>query len=173
MTDLDVYSSARAMAAAVAAKEVSARELLEMHLRRIEETNPAVNAIVSLDPDRARDQAAEADDALAAGRPVGPLHGLPFAFKDTHEVAGWPTTFGSPLRADHVSRRDDLIVERIRSAGVVVMGKTNVPEWAAGSHTFNPVFGTTLNPYALDRSAGGSSGGAAAALASGMVPLAD
>ncbi|MGH3364546.1 MAG: amidase [Nocardioidaceae bacterium] len=173
MTDLDVYSSARAMAAAVAAKEVSARELLEMHLRRIEETNPAVNAIVSLDPDRARDQAAEADDALAAGRPVGPLHGLPFAFKDTHEVAGWPTTFGSPLRADHVSRRDDLVVERIRSAGVVVMGKTNVPEWAAGSHTFNPVFGTTLNPYALDRSAGGSSGGAAAALASGMVPLAD
>jgi amidase len=144
-----------------------------MHLRRIEETNPAVNAIVSLDPDRARDQAAEADDALAAGRPVGPLHGLPFAFKDTHEVAGWPTTFGSPLRADHVSRRDDLVVERIRSAGVVVMGKTNVPEWAAGSHTFNPVFGTTLNPYALDRSAGGSSGGAAAALASGMAPLAD
>jgi len=173
VTDLDVYSSARAMAAAVAAKEVSARELLEMHLRRIEETNPAVNAIVSLDPERARDQAAEADEAHAAGRPVGPLHGLPVAFKDTHEVAGWPTTFGSPLRADHVSRRDDLVVERIRAAGVVVMGKTNVPEWAAGSHTFNTVFGTTLNPYALDRSAGGSSGGAAAALASGMVPLAD
>ena len=111
--------------------------------------------------------------AALLARHVGPLHGLPFAFKDTHEVAGWPTTFGSPLRASHVSRRDDLIVERIRAAGVVVIGKTNVPEWAAGSHTFNPVFGTTRNPYALDRSAGGSSGGAAAALASGMVPLAE
>jgi amidase len=173
MTDIDVYSSARAMAAAVAAKDVSARELLEMHLDRIEATNPAVNAIVNLDPERAREQAAAADEALASGGPLGPLHGLPFAFKDTHEVAGWPTTFGSPLRADYVSRRDDLIVERIRAAGVVVVGKTNVPEWAAGSHTFNKLFGTTRNPHALDRSAGGSSGGAAAALASGMVPLAD
>ncbi len=173
MTDIDVYSSARDMTAAVAAGDVSARELLELHLDRIEETNPAVNAIVNLDPERAREQAAAADEALASGRTPGPLHGLPFAFKDTHEVAGWPTTFGSPLRADHVSRRDDLIVERIRAAGVVVLGKTNVPEWAAGSHTFNKLFGTTRNPYALDRSAGGSSGGAAAALASGMVPLAD
>jgi amidase len=173
MSELDVYSSARAMAAAVAAKEVSARELLDLHLTRIGATNPAVNAIVNLDAERAREQAHAADDALAQGHAVGPLHGLPFAFKDTHEVAGWPTTFGSPLRAEHVSRRDDLIVERIRAAGVVVIGKTNVPEWAAGSHTFNPVFGTTRNPYALDRSAGGSSGGAAAALASGMVPLAE
>jgi amidase len=98
---------------------------------------------------------------------------LPHAFKDTHEVAGWRTTFGSPLRAEYVPKRDELIVERIRAAGVVTIGKTNVPEWAAGSHTFNPVFGTTRNPYDLSRSAGGSSGGAAAALASGMVPLAD
>ena len=88
-------------------------------------------------------------------------------------MAGWRTTFGSPLRADYVPRRDDLVVERIRGAGAVTIGKTNVPEWAAGSHTFNPVFGTTRNPYDLTRSAGGSSGGAAAALASGMVPLAD
>ena len=161
------------MAAAVAAKEVSARELLDLHLGRIGATNATVNAIVNLDPERARASATAADETLVSGRQVGPLHGLPFAFKDTHEVAGWPTTFGSPLRADHVSRHDDLVVERIREAGVVVMGKTNVPEWAAGSHTFNPVFGTTRNPYDLDRSAGGSSGGAAAALASGMVPLAD
>lgn len=161
------------MAAAVAAKEVSARELLDLHLGRIGATNATVNAIVNIDPERARASAAAADEALVSGGQVGPLHGLPFAFKDTHEVAGWPTTFGSPLRADHVSRHDDLVVERIREAGVVVMGKTNVPEWAAGSHTFNPVFGTTRNPYDLDRSAGGSSGGAAAALASGMVPLAD
>jgi amidase len=172
-TDLTIWSSARAMAAAVAAKEISARELLDLHLDRIRAVNPQVNAIVSLDEERARDGAAAADEALARGEGVGPLHGLPHAFKDTHEAAGWPTTFGSPLRHDYVSRRDDLVVERIRRAGAVTIGKTNVPEWAAGSHTFNPIFGTTRNPYDLSRSAGGSSGGAAAALASGMVPLAD
>jgi amidase len=161
------------MVAAVATREISARELLDLHLDRVDAVNPAVNAIVSLDAERARAAALEADERLARGDEVGPLHGLPFAFKDTHEVAGWRTTFGSPLRADYVPRRDELVVERIRSAGVVVLGKTNVPEWAAGSHTFNPVFGTTRNPYDLSRSAGGSSGGAAAALASGMLPLAD
>lgn len=173
MADLSVYSTAREMAAAVAARDISARELLDLHLDRIAAVNPQVNAVVSLDEERAREGAAAADEALASGEPVGPLHGLPHAFKDTHEVAGWRTTFGSPLRHDHVSRRDDLLVERVRRAGVVVVGKTNVPEWAAGSHTFNPIFGTTRNPYDLSRSAGGSSGGAAAALASGMVPLAD
>ena len=170
---IDYYSSARAMAAAVRSREISARELLDLHLERIEATNPQVNAVVSLDPERAREQAAAADEATARGEATGPLHGLPFAFKDTHRAAGWRTTFGSPLMADHVADGDDLVVERVRAAGVVVIGKTNVPEWAAGSHTFNPVFGTTLNPYDLGRSAGGSSGGASAALASGMVPLAD
>ncbi|QNN52584.1 amidase [Nocardioides mesophilus] len=173
MADLDVYTSAREMAAAVRGKEISARELMELHLARIAEVNPAVNAVVSLDEDRALAGAAEADRALARGETVGPLHGLPHAFKDTHEVAGWRTTYGSPLRETHVPKRDELIVERIRRAGAVPIGKTNVPEWAAGSHTFNPIFGTTLNPYDLTRSAGGSSGGAAAALAAGMVPLAD
>ncbi len=173
MTGIDVYSTAREMVAAVAAKEISARELLDLHLARIAETNPDVNAVVSLDEERARAGAAEADERLARGEPVGPLHGLPHAFKDTHEVAGWRTTFGSPLRENYVPKRDDLVAERIRGAGVVTIGKTNVPEWAAGSHTFNPIFGTTRNPYDLTRSAGGSSGGAAAALASGMVPLAD
>jgi amidase len=173
VVSLDVYDTARAMAAAVAARAVSARELLDLHLERIEAANPAVNAIVSLDVERARDAACEADERLAGGGEVGPLHGLPFAFKDTHEVAGWRTTFGSPLRADYVPRRDELIVERIRRAGAVPIGKTNVPEWAAGSHTFNPIFGATRNPYDVSRSAGGSSGGAAAALAAGMVPLAD
>ncbi|MDQ3616879.1 MAG: amidase [Actinomycetota bacterium] len=161
------------MVAAVASKAISARELLDLHLERIEATNPAVNAVVSLDAERARDQARAADEMTAAGGPLGPLHGLPFAFKDTHEVAGWRTTYGSPLMADHVPVRDSLVVERIRAGGAIIIGKTNVPEWAAGSHTFNPVFGTTRNPYDLERSAGGSSGGAAAALASGMVPLAD
>ncbi len=173
MVDIDCWSTARAMAAAVAGKQISARELLELHLARIAEVNPEVNAVVSLDEERARAAAAEADQTTAQGGPLGALHGLPHAFKDTHEVAGWRTTYGSPLRAEHVPRRDELVVERIRAAGVVPIGRTNVPEWAAGSHTFNPVFGTTRNPFDLTRSAGGSSGGAAAALASGMLPLAD
>ncbi len=173
MTDLTVASSARAMAAAVADREISARELLDLHLARIAERNGELNAIVSLDEERARAGAAAADEALASGAEVGPLHGLPFAFKDTHAVAGWRTTYGSPLRADHVPERDELVVERVRRAGVVVIGRTNVPEFAAGSHTFNRVFGTTLNPVDPRFSAGGSSGGAACALASGMVPLAE
>jgi amidase len=168
-----VDSSARDQADAVRRKHLSARELLDLHLDRIAERNPELNAIVSLDEGRAREGAAAADQALASGREVGPLHGLPFAFKDTHSVAGWRTTFGSPLFADHVPDEDELIVERVRRAGVTVIGKTNVPEFAAGSHTFNTIFGTTLNPVDPTRSAGGSSGGAACALASGMVPLAD
>src|SRR5689334_21965274 len=170
---LTVESTARAMADAVRRREISARELLDLHLARIAERNPELNAIVSLDEERARAGAAAADEQTARGEATGPLHGLPFAFKDTHAVAGWRTTFGSPLFADFVPERDELIVERVRGAGVVVIGKTNVPEFAAGSHTFNKVFGTTLNPVDPTRSAGGSSGGAACALASGMVPLAD
>jgi amidase len=174
---LSVESTARDQAAAVRRREISARELLELHLARIAERNPELNAVVSLDEERARTGAAAADEALVAagrsGAETGPLHGLPFAFKDTHAVAGWRTTYGSPLLADHVPEQDELIVERVRRAGVVVIGKTNVPEFAAGSHTFNRVFGTTLNPVDPSRSAGGSSGGAACALATGMVPLAD
>lgn len=168
-----VASTAREQAAAVRRREVSARELLDLHLERIAERNPGLNAIVSLDEERARAGAAAADEALAGGQEVGPLHGLPFAFKDTHDVAGWRTTHGSPLLADHVPERDELVVERVRAAGVVVLGRTNVPEFAAGSHTFNTVFGTTRNPVDPSRSAGGSSGGAACALAAGMLPLAD
>jgi amidase len=173
MSDLNVDSTAREMAAAIKSREVSARELLELHLARIAERNPQLNAIVSLDEDRARASATAADEATARADAVGPLHGLPFAFKDTHDVGGWRTTYGSPLFADHVPEADELIVERIRAAGAVTLGKTNVPEFAAGSHTFNPVFGTTLNPVDPTRSAGGSSGGAACALRAGMVPLAD
>jgi amidase len=161
------------MTAAIRSRAISARELMDLHLARIAARNPELNAIVSLDEDRAHEGAAAADEHLARGGAVGPLHGLPFAVKDTHSAAGWPTTFGSPLYADHVAERDDLLVERVRRAGVVLIGKTNVPEFAAGSHTFNTLFGTTRNPHDPTRSAGGSSGGAAAALASGMVPLAD
>jgi amidase len=173
VTDLTVDSTARAMAAAVRSREISARELLELHLTRIAERNPQLNAIVSLDEDRARAAATAADDLTASGGELGRLHGLPFAFKDTHDVGGWRTTYGSPLFADHVPEADELVVERIRAAGAVPIGKTNVPEFAAGSHTFNTVFGTTLNPVDPTRSAGGSSGGAACALRAGMVPLAD
>ena len=173
MSDLTVDSTARDQAGAVRRRDISARELLDLHLARIAERNPELNAIVSLDEERAGEAAAAADQALAAEEVVGPLHGLPFAFKDTHDVAGWRTTYGSPLFADHVPDADDLLVERVRQAGVVVIGRTNVPEFAAGSHTFNKVFGTTLNPVDPTRSAGGSSGGAGCALASGMVPLAD
>jgi amidase len=173
MTGISADSTARAMAAAIRARDISARELLELHLARIAERNPQLNAIVSLDEERARAAAAAADQRTAAGEELGPLHGLPFAFKDTHDVGGWRTTYGSPLYADHVPEADELVVERIRGAGAVPIGKTNVPEFAAGSHTFNKVFGTTLNPVDPTRSAGGSSGGAACALRAGMVPLAD
>ncbi|HSV37619.1 MAG TPA: amidase family protein [Nocardioidaceae bacterium] len=167
---LDTFATARSMLSALRAKEISARELLELHLARIGATNGDINAIVSLDEERAREAALAADDAP---EPRGVLHGLPFAFKDTHEVAGWRTTYGSRVMKDYVPTRDELIVERIRAAGVVVIGRTNTPEFAAGSHTFNEVYGTTRNPHDLSRSAGGSSGGAAAALAAGMVPLAE
>src|SRR3954451_13713089 len=146
MSDIAVESTARAMADAVRRREISARELLDLHLARIAERNPELNAVVSLDEERARTGAAAADEATASGHALGALHGLPFAYKDTHDVAGWRTTYGSPLFADHVPDSDDLLVERIRAAGAVPIGKTNVPEFAAGSHTFNPVFGTTLNP---------------------------
>lgn len=173
MSELSVDSTARAMAEAVRRREISARELLDLHLERIDERNGVLNAIVSLDVERAREGAAAADRHLASGAPVGALHGLPFAIKDTHAVAGWRTTYGSTIFADHVPKADELIVERIRRAGVVLLGRTNTPEFAAGSHTFNRVHGTTRNPVDPTRSAGGSSGGAAAALAAGMVPLAD
>jgi amidase len=161
------------LAAMLRAKEISARELLDAHLDRIERINPAINAIVTLDPDGARAAADAADAALAAGEDVGPLHGLPVAHKDTHVTGGMRTTWGSPIHRDSVPLRDELIVARYATAGAVRVGKTNVPEFAAGSHTFNSIFGATHNPYRHGLSAGGSSGGAAAALAAGLVPLAE
>lgn len=171
--DLTHWSTAREMVAAVAAKQISARELLELHLDRIDAVNPVVNALVSIDPDRARRAADEADERTMSGAPLGPLHGVPYAVKDTHDVEDWRSTSGSVLRSDHFPERDELVVQRVREAGAVIVAKSNVPEFASGSHTFNRIFGTTLNPYDPSRSAGGSSGGSTAALASGMVPLAD
>ncbi|TNC20084.1 amidase [Amycolatopsis alkalitolerans] len=173
MTDDICWLTATELARGLRERELSAREVVAAHLDQIERVNPAVNAIVTLLPERALEQAAEADRLLAAGAPVGPLHGIPMAHKDTHDTAGIRTTYGSPVLRDNVPEADELIVERLRAAGVITLGKTNVPEFAAGSHTFNPLFGATRNPYRPDRSAGGSSGGAAAALACGLHPLAD
>ena len=173
MPDEICFLSARELTRRIRARELSAREVTEAHLARIEAVNPRVNAVVTLTAERAMREAAAADQLLAAGAEPPPLHGLPVAHKDTHETAGVRTTSGSPLLADNVPARDELVIERMRAAGTIMLGKTNVPEFAAGSHTFNPVFGTTLNPYDLSRSAGGSSGGAAAALACGMHPVAD
>ncbi|MFF4828602.1 amidase [Streptomyces sp. NPDC001312] len=161
------------LAARISRGELSAREVVQAHLDRIERHNPAVNAIVTLDSEGALAAAAAADERQARGEELGPLHGLPIAFKDTHLTRGMRTTHGSPLFAEHVPHEDELLVQRIQGAGAIRIGKTNVPEFAAGSHTFNPVFGATRNPYDMTRSAGGSSGGAAAALAAGFQPLAD
>lgn len=161
------------LAALVRSRTVSAAELLAAHLRRIERLNPRVNAICTLDAEGAKAAAARIDAELAAGAAPGPLAGLPVAVKDLVDVAGLPTTRGSPLYRDAVADHDALMVRRLRAAGAVVVGKSNVPEFGAGSHTFNTVFGVTRNPYDLGRSAGGSSGGGAAALSSGMIALAD
>jgi amidase len=165
--------SAVELARQLRTRQVSAREVVAAHLARIDEVNPAVNAIVTLTAGPAMQAAAQADQQLAAGHRVGPLHGLPIAHKDTLQTAGVRTTHGSPLFADHVPDHDHLMVARERAAGAISVGKTNVPELGLGSHTFNPLFGATRNPYDLRLSAGGSSGGSAAALAIGMVPIAD
>ncbi|MFN0180550.1 MAG: amidase [Gemmatimonadales bacterium] len=167
------WLNATDLAALIRARRVSAREVIIAHLAQIDRVNPAVNAIVTLVPERALAAADRADQRLARGEEVGPLHGLPIAHKDLQETAGIRTTYGSPLYRDLVPAADSLLVERCRLAGAICVGKTNTPEFGAGSQTFNPVFGATRNPYALDRSVGGSSGGAAAALASGMLPIAD
>ena len=167
------FRSAADLARMIAAREVSAAEVMEAHLARTDQVNPAVNAIVTLTPDAARRQAAAADAAVARGDPLGPLHGLPVAHKDLHWTRGIRTTFGSRVFEQFVPDDDALIVERLRAAGAITVGKTNTPEFGAGSHTFNAVFGATRNPYDRTKTCGGSSGGAAAALAAGMVPIAD
>ena len=168
-----LWWTARDLASAIRRRELSAREVVGWHLDRIAAVNPRINAVVSLRPEEALAEADAADHRAAAGEPVGPLHGLPIAIKDLEDTAGIRTTYGSTMFADHVPAVDGLLVQRLRAAGAIVVGKTNTPEFGVGSHTFNEVFGPTRNPWALDRSAGGSSGGAAAALAAGLLPIAD
>ena len=168
-----IWSAATELANQIATKQLSAREVVTAHLERIEAVNPKVNAVVTVVADQALEAASRADDALARGADIGPLHGLPVVHKDLHETAGIRTTMGSPLFADWVPDRNALIVQRLVDAGAITVGKSNTPEFGAGSQTFNTVFGATRNPYDLTRTCGGSSGGAAVALAAGMVPIAD
>src|SRR5580704_15477780 len=152
------FMSTVEMARLIRAKKLSAREALAEHLKQIERVNPKVNAIVTLVPEMAAASAAKADEMHAHGEALGPLHGLPAAHKDLVETRGIRTTFGSLLYKDYIPADDDLIVARLHRAGVVTIGKSNTPEFGAGSQTFNKVFGATHNPYDLTRTCGGSSG---------------
>lgn len=165
------FLSASDMAAALRARKIGCSELLEMLLERVGRLNPAINAVVTLDEDRARRRALEADAALARGEVWGPLHGLPMTIKDSWETAGLRTTSGAGQYADHQPAGDALAVGRLMAAGAVVFGKTNLPTLAADLQSYNPVFGTTNNPWNAGHTCGGSSGGAAAALAAGLTPL--
>jgi Asp-tRNA(Asn)/Glu-tRNA(Gln) amidotransferase A subunit family amidase len=157
--------------ARVRRREISPTELLDACLGRIERFNGELNAIVALHTERARADAAALERRLARGEDIGPLGGVPFAVKDLEDVAGMVTTFGSPLFRDNVARQDSINVARLRAAGAVPIGKTNTPEFGAYMQTSNKVFGATRNPWHLERTPGGSSGGAAAALVAGLVPL--
>lgn len=153
--------------------ELSATEVMEAHLSQIERIDPVVNAIPTFLPEHGIEGAKAADEAIARGDSLAPLHGLPIAIKDLAATKGIRTTFGSPIFKDNVPDQDAIIVERIKKAGAIVIGKTNAPEFGAGSHTFNPVFGATLNPWDTSKTCGGSSGGAGVSLACRMLPIAD
>lgn len=172
MNDI-VFATARAQREAFLQKSISAQEILAAHLAQIAKVNPAINAIITLDAEGAMAHAAHIDALHARGVDCGPLAGLPVVHKDLTPAKGLRYTQGSPIFRDQIADTDSLIVSRLKRAGAVTIGKSNVPEFGAGSQTFNPVFGATRNPYDLHRTSGGSSGGAAAALAAGMVPIAD
>ena len=161
------------MARLIREGKLSARETMDAHLAQIARVNPKVNAIVTLIADEAQRAASLADEAQAQGQPLGPLHGLPTAHKDLQPTKGIRTTFGSRIFKDFVPSEDSPLVARIKSTGAITLGKTNTPEFGAGSQTFNEVFGATLNPWDLTRTCGGSSGGGAVALACHMLPIAD
>ena len=171
MTDL-CFTPARKLAQLIRARKLSATEAMKAFIAQIERVNPKVNAIVTFLPEAALAAAKKFDRNFKSNKSK-PLAGLPIAYKDNVPTRGIRTTSGSPIFKDHVPKEDHVLVERLTAAGAITIGKTNLPEFAAGSHTFNPVFGATLNPYDPGRSAGGSSGGAAAAVACGMLPFAD
>jgi amidase len=166
-----VFLSTTQLAAAIRAGHVSATEVLEAHLAQIATRNPMLNAIVTRDDERAYERVREADAALARGEVWGPLHGVPFTLKDAHATAGMRTTTGFPPLADYVPKIDSPVTARLKAAGGILMGKTNVQVMLADYQSTNPIFGRTNNPWNVERAPGGSSGGAAAALAAGMTPF--
>lgn len=165
------YQPARELARMIREREISAEALLEHFLARVERLNPAINAVVGLEPDAARRRAREADAALARGENWGPLHGVPMTVKDSFEIAGMTTTAGAKEMREHRADTNAAAVQRLVDAGAIVYGRTNVPLYTGDLQTYNDVYGTTNNPWAPDRTTGGSSGGAAAALAAGLTPL--
>lgn len=167
------FLTAREMLEYLRSGQLSCEELLQAHLKQIETVNPKVNAIVTLVAEQALEKARHADTMIAKGESLGLLHGLPVLHKDLQETKGIRTTYGSRIYQDFIPDFDSLIVERLKNAGAITLGKTNTPEFGAGSQTFNEVYGETRNPYDLTKTCGGSSGGAAVALACGMTPLAD
>ncbi len=164
--------SATALAQSIRNQTVSAVAAVDACLAQIQSLDPQLKAFITLDIDRARKAAIQADQAVAADQPLGPLHGVPIAIKDLTATAGLRTTYGSPIFADHVPTQDESCVSRLRAAGAIVLGKTSTPEFGMGTGTTNPLVGTTLNPHDLSRTCGDSSGGSAVAVASGMVYLA-
>lgn len=167
MTDI-AFATLAEITVALQERRISSRELLDAYAQRIERHNPAINAVVSTDFERARERADAADAALDRGESWGPLHGVPMTLKDTYEVAGLRTTAGAPEYAEHVPARDSAVAERLKKAGAVIFAKTNVPAMASDLQTYNDIFGTTNNPWDVSRTPGGSSGGAAAAVAAGL-----
>ncbi|HEY7295285.1 MAG TPA: amidase [Dehalococcoidia bacterium] len=165
------FAPASELARAIREREVTSSEVIEAHLARIAAINPSINALVQLPAERARAEARASDAALARGEPRGPLHGVPFTVKDTLDVAGVVGAMGVPERAGFIPASDATVVARLRAAGGIVLGKTNVPPWGGGIETDNPVYGRTNNPYDLTRTPGGSSGGEAALIAAGGSPL--
>ncbi|MFT4098231.1 MAG: amidase [Rhodoblastus sp.] len=171
MDDKIAFASARTLAALVREKKVGALELLDFYLERIDRLNPRINAVIVRRDEEARAEAARCDELTAKGQSLGPLHGVPMTVKESFDVAGAASTWGLPAHRDNIAKDDALAVQRLKSAGAIVFGKTNVPVWLADWQSFNPIYGTTRNPWNLERTPGGSSGGSAAALAAGLTGL--
>lgn len=165
------FASAGELLGLLARREFTSRELLEFFLDRVGRLNASINAIIYMDVAQARARADEADAATRKGQRWGALHGLPMTVKETHNVAGWPTTYGDPALKDFVPAQNAAVIERLQAAGAIVFGKTNVPINALDWQSYNAIYGTTRNPWDLERTPGGSSGGSSAALAAGLVPL--
>ena len=171
MTQDIAFWSAKRLAARLRSRKIGCRELLDLFIGRVERFDPALNAVVVRDFERARRRADEADSALRRGEVWGPLHGVPMTIKESYDVAGLPTTWGAPRLKDNIAQRNALAVDRLLAAGVVLFGKTNVPLLLSDWQSFNEVYGTTNNPWDVARSPGGSSGGSAAALAAGLTGI--